>query len=106
MHWNTHSRSLPFTGTRRDVFSIVLVGNQVADSVLSAVGVFAGGEWRRRPAADRPGHGRARPAAGRLAEPGPGGGDLGFGSELGERGRLERHLPMRAPPEPGARDVP
>jgi hypothetical protein len=34
MQWNTHSRSPRFTGARRGVFSIVLVGNQIADSVL------------------------------------------------------------------------
>jgi hypothetical protein len=32
MHWNKHSCSLDLAGDRRAAFSIVPVGNQIADS--------------------------------------------------------------------------
>ena len=32
MHWNTHSRSSRLAGARCGVFSIVLIGNQIAES--------------------------------------------------------------------------
>jgi hypothetical protein len=35
MHWNTHSRSPRFTGALRGVFSLVLVGNQIAPLVCA-----------------------------------------------------------------------
>ena len=31
MHWNTHSRSPRLAGVRHGVFSIVLIGNQIAE---------------------------------------------------------------------------
>ncbi len=34
MNWNTHSRSLGFADDHRTAFSIVLVGDQIADSAV------------------------------------------------------------------------
>jgi hypothetical protein len=52
MDWNTRACSPGLAGAGRGAFSIVLVGNQIAEYALNIDGEFAAGEWRRIASSD------------------------------------------------------